>query len=271
MDKNRPLDGFRIINTRTRTQASELTGLLTDLGAEVKEMPAIEVIYVDERGNLGKEVKRIDRYDWIVFTSANAVKSFFNILKKLGMNINALNGCKIACIGKGTAKAVNYFSVDVNIISKRAVAESLVERLKESGPWIDKSVLIPCAEKTRDVILQSLKQWGADVTSSTAYHTVLPHSVDNSLLKLIIDRDYDIITFTSSSTCLNLVNIIGEHRFDSIKSNMKAASIGPVTTATMRKLGLNPVVEAKESSLPGLVESITEYLTGDCHPTRFIQ
>lgn len=265
METNKPLAGFRILNTRSRTQASELTKLLTHLGADVKEIPTIEIIYVDEKSSLAQEIQRVNRYDWIVFTSSNAVKIFFTLLKTFGLNTNTLKGCKIASIGKGTAKAVTSYSITVDVLSKRAVAESLVECLKENGPWTGKKVLLPSAKKTRNVLPHSLKQWGADVTTVTAYTTVIPQRVDKKLLQLILEKKYDIITFTSSSTCLNLLKILGEDRFNSIRLHMKAASIGPITTATMKNLGLNPVVEAKESTLPALVEGLTEYLTASCY------
>lgn len=260
--ENKPLFGKRIINTRTRSQASELSGLLVELGAEIIEMPTIEIqAAVKKGGSLERAVGRVGTYDWLVFTSPNGVDAFFNILLDKSGDVRALGKARIASIGPGTTAAIGKYRVHVDCTAKDAVAEGLVASLKDFAPWKGRTVLLPRAEKARDVLPRALAAWGAKVTVVPAYRTVRPRkeAADASAVDFVINGHYDLITFSSSSTFENFMMFFDKKEFARIASGLRAASIGPVTSASIKAAGIMPVVEAREHTIPGLVKAIKEY------------
>ena len=169
---------------------------------------------------------------------------------------------RIACIGPSTADTVREFHLKVDVVSNDAVAEKLVEALQnESSSWEDVRVLLPRAEEARDVLPESLRKWGAQVDVVTAYRTIPAGMAKQHIIDDIIESKYDIITFSSSSTFTNFVKLIGGQNLDRIRGSLKAASIGPVTSATIRASGVEPCVEAGFHTIAGLVEAIERYIT----------
>lgn len=258
--EDKPLWGKRVINTRSRAQASALSVRLSQLGAEVIDLPTIEVVAEGAGSQLEHEVDRAAEFDWIIFTSPNGVEAFFDLLLQRTGDVRSIGNARIACIGPGTAKAVNAYHVSDALTAGKAVAEGLIEDLEKQGPWEDVKVLIPRAEQARDLLPDTLREWGADLTVVTAYRTVRPSKADKELLDSIVTGDYDIITFSSSSTFINLVALLGEERFRKARGTLRGASIGPVTSATMREQGVDPLTEAIECTIPGLVRAIEEIL-----------
>lgn len=256
-----PLFGRRIINTRSRAQASEFSVQLQDKGAEVLELPTIEIQPVEPDSPLARETDHLSGYDWILFTSPNGVRVFFDLLLHRQGDVRVLGNVSIGSIGPGTSQELERFHVKPTVTAKEAVAEGLLRVLKEHGPWKDKNILIPRAQEARDVLPETLKKWGARVNIFTAYKTVKPKGKDAEILSLIEDGKYDLITFSSSSTFENFAALLGPARMKKIKKGLKAASIGPVTTSAIRKAGIKPKLEARDHTIPGLVRAIEGYLS----------
>jgi uroporphyrinogen III methyltransferase/synthase len=254
-----PLFGKKIINTRSRSQASEFSSQLRDLGAEVLELPTIETVPVGKTSVLAKTIKNLGKYQWLIFTSPNGVDAFFNLLFQIHGDVRVLAGIKLASIGPGTTKAIEKYSIKPAVTAREAVAEGLVRDLQKVGSWEGVRVLLARAEKARDVLPQTLKQWGAKVDVVTAYRTVLPFGADPAVLKDILDGNYDLMSFSSSSTFDNFIALAGKAKLSKVRQTLKAASIGPVTSASIRACGIEPRLEAKEHTIPGLVKTICEY------------
>ncbi len=257
--KKRPLYGRRIINTRSRHQASMLTKSLADLGAEIIEFPTIEIKFETDSSELRDSIDNIQNYDWLIFTSTNSVHAFLKGLLKKYNDIRILGKIKIGCVGTGTAKAITSYHIQPDIIAKESVAEGLITELKSADSWTNRHILIPRAEKARNILPEALSGWGAKVQTVTVYKTVKPTDINRHVLEDIMENRYDLITFTSSSTVKNLTGILRDENLEEALKNIKTASIGPITTASIVDLGNKPVTEAREHNIPGLVKAIREY------------
>lgn len=254
--EKKPLFGKRILITRTREQASKLRKALTEHGAQVVEIPTIEVrpLWGEENLSIFQE---LSKYDWLVFTSENGVKFFFERLFSLGLDVRALGGCKIAVIGPATMKPLQRRGIIADLMpTKDYTQEGLVEAFKE----IDlkgKRILLVRAKVAREVLPLSLKERGAEVEILPIYETVKPKEVGKSLREAF-QEGIDLITFTSSSTVENFFKILEEDNLE-LSKEVILASIGPVTSQTLRERGYNPHIEAKEYTISGLVEAILDY------------
>jgi uroporphyrinogen III methyltransferase/synthase len=257
--ESRPLFGRTIINTRSRRQASALTGWLEELGARVLEMPTIDITPAGRGSELEKTMANLAKYDWIVFTSPNGVESFFSMLRETRGDVRALANARIASIGPATGAAIGKYCVRADVTASRAVAEGLIEELEKHGPWKGKKVLAPRAAQARDILPETLRKWGACVDIVTAYTTSPAKDANPETLTAVEKNAYDIITFTSSSTVTGFIALLGEKKFRALNHTLKAASIGPVTTKTMRDAGIEPMVVAREHTIDGLVEAVKEH------------
>ena len=247
--ESRALFGKKIIVTRTRKQASKLSTALENLGATVFEIPTIEIEPV-ENSTLDQKISELAKFDWIIFTSSNGVEIFFDRLKQSGKDARALGGIKIAVIGKSTAETLEKFSLTADLIPEKFVAESLLESF-EKIPVAGQNFLIPRAETARDVLPDGLQKLGANVEVVAAYRTKIPESTEKI-------PDADLVTFTSSSTVKNFVEMFGIETL----SKIPAASIGPITSETIRSFNVEPVVTAEEFTISGLVNAIEKYFRG---------
>jgi uroporphyrinogen-III synthase len=261
---------MRILVGRAHHQASELSSRLRELGAEVLEIPFIAMRKPRSYKPLDKAVKNLPAYDWLIFTSVNGVEAFWDRLRRCRVQETALRHLKIAAIGPATQRAIESHGLKVDVMPREYVAESVVLSLrrKVSG----KRVLLARAKVARDVIPRELRQTGAQVDVVQAYATIIPQASRRRLRALLNDpqRRPDVITFTSSSTVKNFVALLEKPRgrglglispqrrprqIDGL-ANMRLASIGPVTSATLRELGLQVDIEATEYTIPGLVDAI---------------
>ncbi|WP_026760114.1 uroporphyrinogen-III C-methyltransferase [Selenomonas ruminantium] len=249
----RPLFGKRILVTRARNQASKLTAKLENLGAEVLEAPAISMVDpADNYAALDKAIDHVADYHWLIFTSANGVGRFFARLFKAGKDARALGYAKIAAIGSATAEKLKQYGLVADVIPQEYRAEGVVEALKGKLPPHAK-ILIPRAEEAREVLPDTLREMGAEVEVAPAYRTVCGQVDGEALAADIKAGRIDLVTFTSSSTVKNLVNIIGSAE---VLKGVKTACIGPVTADTAKSLGIEPDIIAKEYTIDGLVEAI---------------
>src|SRR5437588_6251286 len=252
--EKRPLSGKRIVVTRSRKQASALSGKLRALGAHVFELPTIRIEPPTDLREFAELVQDAHTYDWIVFTSANGVEAFFEIFFKLYDDAREIGAAKIAAIGPATAQRVKDFRLHVDLQPEEFIAEAVVKEFEKGGGVENLRVLIARAEKARDLLPKQLSGMGAIVDEAFAYQTV-PETRDvTGAHRRFSTEGADLITFTSSSTVEN---------FLALKlpwpAGMKVASIGPITSATARERGLSVDVEAKRHDVTGLIEAIRKF------------
>ena len=250
-----PLAGKRIVITRSRPQSSALREPLEQLGAEVIEIPTIEIRNPDSWAPLDGAIARIEEFDFLILTSVNGVEKLLERLKACGCETSALTGLEVGAIGPATAAALERAGVQVDFVAREYRAEGLVEAL-EGRDLVGKAFLIPRAKIARDLVPRVLAERGAHVEVVEAYHTILP-TLPVEVVDRLRDRPPDLVTFTSSSTATNFARLIEEHNLMA-QASVKAASIGPVTSETARRLGFDVIVEAARSTIPGLVDAITK-------------
>lgn len=254
-----PLAGCRVLITRARRQAGALASLLRRKGARVTHIPAIEVRAPRSYAALDRALKNIARYDWLIFTSVNGVEAMWKRMAKRKVRVAALRRLKVAAIGPATKAEVERRGLAVEVMPHEYIAESVVWALRRKVRG--KRVLLVRARVARDVIPRELRRAGARVDVVEAYQTELPKG-SAVRLKAVLSSGRgrpDYITFTSSSTAQNLVALLGG-RAEQLRG-VRLASIGPVTSATLRKLGLKPAVEAREYTIPGLVAALVRAAT----------
>ncbi len=251
-----PLFGKRIAITRTREQASVLREELAALGAEVIEIPTIAIRPPDSWEPLDSAIRRLEEFHYLLVTSANGVNHFLARLEAAGRDSRALKGLTIGAIGPATAAEFARAGVKVDLLPKEYVAEGLLVALGERD-LRGKAFLIPRARVARDVVPRALEERGARVEVVEAYQTVLPDLSQQELARLLTPPP-DVITFTSSSTAANFAKLVGEERVVEMLRGAVVASIGPITSATLRKLGVNVSVEAQEATMAGLARAIAD-------------
>ena len=257
MSKHRPLSDLRILVGRARHQAGALSSGLRKLGAEVIEIPFIEIRRPRSYKALDSALKNLASYDWLILTSVNGVEAFWDRMKKKRVTTRDLQHLKIAAIGPATKSAIEAHGLRVHVVPKEYVAESVVKSLRKKVAG--KRVLLARAKVARDVIPRELRKLGAHVDVVEAYETVIPKPSRVRLRGVLRDpkRRPHVITFTSSSTVRNFVTLLGKNAVLE-RFRPRFASIGPVTSATLRELGLPVDIEARQYTIPGLIQAIAK-------------
>jgi uroporphyrinogen III methyltransferase/synthase len=259
---HRPLFGETILVTRTRTQASELSSQLRDLGARVLECPTIAIEPAGEEA-LRAALGNIGVYQWLVLTSPNGVERFCRGLADCGGDARRLAGVRLAAIGPGTASRLADFGLRADLVPAEAVGESLAQALVEAGAGQGTRVLLARATDARDVVPETLRRAGAEVTEVGLYRTVLPPKVDEAALEAVAQGEVTLVTFTSSSTAQHFARLVEERRgrdvLDHVRRTVNVAAIGPITAATARELGFGVAVESSEHTIAGLVAAIARW------------
>jgi uroporphyrinogen III methyltransferase/synthase len=258
----RPLFGKRIVVTRSREQAAELVDLLEALGAEPIEAPMIRVAPPDDYGPLDKAVASAGTYDWIVFTSANAVEAFMRRLTVGDGDIRDLKGVRLVAIGPATAERLARHGLKVDLRPEESRAEAIVQSLRDLGDIKGRRFLLPRADIAREVLPDELRRSGADVTEVIAYRTVLAEverEGDPDIYRMLLEKRIDVVTFTSASTVKNFVQIFGAEQAPDLLNATKVASIGPVTAEAAEQYGIRTAIMPKEYTIPALVEAIVEH------------
>jgi len=246
-----PLFGQRIVVTRPREQAAALSDRLRSLGAEVIPLPTIEILPPDDWGPLDAAIEVLDTYDWLIFTSANGVRHFVERLDVSDHDLRDIRA-KICAIGPATAESLARLHIKVDRTPEEYVAESLLAAL--TGEELrGKRILLPRACVARDVIPVELEKRGATVNVVSAYQTVVPEDVAARVERLFEGSSKpDWVTFTSSSTVRNFVSVCPVERLEGVR----VASIGPITSATVRELDIRVDVEASRYTVGGVVDAI---------------
>ncbi len=251
-----PLRGKRVLITRAEKQAAKLSGLLREHGAEVIEVPVIEIREPDSYAALDQALHKILSYDWLVLTSVNGVEALFARLAAVGFDETALQHLKIAAIGPATEQAIADRGLVVDLVPEKYVAEEVVRLLRKHVKA--QRVLLVRAKVARDVIPNELTAAGAKVDVVEAYETIVPEEAKAKLLAAFADERTmpEIITFSSSSTVRNFLALILGTDIPKKLQGVQFASIGPVTSGTLREYALPVHIEAEDYTMEGLVEAI---------------
>jgi uroporphyrinogen III methyltransferase/synthase len=249
--ESRPLFGKRIVVTRASTQAPLLSEKLRDLGADVIAMPATRIARLDLT-LLREAIARLDDYQWLIFTSQNAVAIFWDQLLGAGRDARTLAGISIAAVGPATAGALLEHGLVVDVVPERFVAESLLEKLASRDDIAGANVLYVTAEGAREVLPEGLERLGAIVDRIDAYRSTNDGTGAARLARALEKGTVDLVTFTSASSVRGYVDAIGEE----LSRRAPAASIGPATSEAIAAAGIELKVEARESTIDGLVADI---------------
>jgi uroporphyrinogen III methyltransferase / synthase len=265
--ERRPLFGKRILVTRTRQQASELSAKLAALGAQVVEAPTIDIASPaeDEWPEIDKILMHIPAYDWVVFTSANGVRATWDRLRHLTFDARHFGANNVAAIGDATARELAAIGIVPDLIPEKFVGEELAAALKThigASEMASKRFLLLRADIARPVLREELEKMGAQVEDVAIYDTIRPASLPEEVITALNAAEADrphLVTFTSASTANNLWDLLTPEQRQAV-AKMQRASIGPITTAALNKLGngeWKPTIEATTHNIEGLVEAIT--------------
>lgn len=251
--EKKPLFGKNVMVTRTRLQSSSLVEKIADLGGNPIEVPTIKIEKIENNALLEKEIENIKDYSYLVLTSKNAVEIFFDKLKEMKLDCRALANIKVCAVGTATAKAIVDKGINPDIVPKKFVSEELFEEIKPNLTSEDK-ILIPRAKNARDYLVDKLSEI-CSVSEVHTYETVIDNEMKEEILELLENESIDYITFASSSSASNFVEIIGKENIDKL-DNTKIISIGPITTNTIKELKLDLHREAEEATINSVVEAL---------------
>jgi uroporphyrinogen-III synthase len=254
-----PLARRTILVTRARRQAGRLSDELRALGANVLEVPAIEIAPPDSYAALDDALGHLSQYQWLIVTSANGAEALRERMSALGIHAGALAPLQVAAVGASTAQALRDTGLPVAVTPREYVAESLLEALGDRAKG--QRVLLARAAVARDLIPDALRAQGATVDVVDAYRTVIPAESVTAVRTIFGPGGHppDAATFTSSSTVTNFLALLREADV-AAPATMKAVSIGPITSATLRENGWEPAAEADPHDLSGLVEAVARAL-----------
>lgn len=248
-----PLAGKRILVTRARHQASQLSAELNKLGATPIEIPAIEILPPESFKALDAALTNLNRYQWLILTSVNAVRAMLGRMAALGIAPAAFSRVRIAAVGATTARALGEAGLTPSVTPREYVAESLLEALPED--MAEARVLIARAAVARDLVPEALSSRRAHVDIAEAYRTVLPQESVAKMVEAFAGQRPDAATFASSSAVTNFLHLIQAAGLSGRINSLPAISIGPITSHTLRDHGWEPSAEADPHDIPGLVEA----------------
>ena len=244
--------------TRAGAQADSLVEQLQRAGVEVLEFPTIEIQPPASFAGLDEAVQKIERYDWLIFTSVNSVTPFLARLRLAGKSAAAVSSLKVGAIGPETAKRLASAGISASLVPARYQAEGLLDAVKPETMKA-KRVLIPRAAEAREILPETLRAWGAWVDVVIAYRTACPDVDVGPLAELLRRRQIDVITFTSSSTVTNFVRLFGNKNLAEIAGASAIACIGPITAQTVAQWGGHADIVAGEFTTAGLTRAIVEH------------
>jgi uroporphyrinogen III methyltransferase/synthase len=256
LDKS--LVGKCIVVTRARAQARSLVQQIEDLGGEVIEFPTIEIQPLENFAALDAAVGKIESYDWLMFTSVNGVEPFLSRLRHVGKTVDMLAHLDVGAIGPETAKELAAAGITCCLVPERFQAEGILDKVTPKR-MRGKRILIPRAAAAREVLPDTLRQWGATIDVVVAYRTIVPPTDIEPLVKRMRQREIDVITFTSSSTVKNFAALFKGHSFSEIVTGSTIACIGPITAHTVAQLGGHVEILAEEFTIRGLVRAIVSH------------
>jgi len=258
----RPLFGKRVLVTRPREQAADLVDRLESMGAHAIEAPMIRIVAPEDFGPLDDACARVGEFDWIVFSSANAVESFMERLLSGPRDLRALHGVKLCAIGPATAERLAPYRLKIDLIPAEHRAEGVVRALTEDEAIRGARVLLPKGDIGRELVADELKKHGADVTEVIAYRTVVAEPEregEPDIYRMLLDRRIDVVTFTSPSAVRHFVRVLGAEPAADLLRTTVVASIGPVTAEAAALHNIQTTIVPAHYTVPGLVDAIVKY------------
>lgn len=256
--EKKPLFGKRILVTRSREQASVLSEALEALGAEPVEFPTISVAEPEDFGPLDRAIEGLGRYKWVIFTSVNGVDAFLKRLRYNRKDIRGLYGARLCAIGPKTREALEKNGLIVDYVPVEFRAEEILKVLQGKVAPGDR-VLLPRADIARKILPEALKGLGAVVDEVTTYRTLAGEGQAGRVAEMLKKGEIHVITFTSSSTVRNFVQMLGMPDLQDLLAGVTVACIGPVTADTATELDVKVDLVAGEYTIEGLVGSILKY------------
>ena len=265
----RPLFGVRIVVTRPRAQAAELVTRLEQLGADPVEVPTIKIVAPKDSAPLDGACAQIGEFDWVVFTSANAVSHFMRRLLAGPGDVRDLKDVKLCAVGPATAEALSQYSLRIDLVPEEYRTEGVIRALRQDRDLTGMRILLPRADLARDLLPAGLRQAGANVTSVTAYRTA-PVDLEGAgapdIYRLLLERLVDIVTFTSGSSVKNFVRVLGANQAADLLRRVDVACIGPVTAAVATRLGVSTTIMPADFTVPAMVRAIVDHVTARGRP-----
>lgn len=259
----RPLFGRRVLVTRAADQIGGFSRMLEERGAQVVECPTIQLAPPETWDGVDAAIERLPDTDWLILTSANAVRFFFERLHELGRDSRSLGRCRVCAVGPKTAEALHVQGIRPDLLPDEYTAEGVLaafSRLDMRGS----SVLFPKADRARDLIPPGLEQMGATVVSPVLYRTLMPERLPDEALQALEQGYLDAVTFSASSTVSNLALLVGgPERLQTLLSGVAVASIGPITSKTCRELGLTVAIEPVNATLDELAAALERFFPPD--------
>lgn len=259
MNTARPLDGKRIVVTRAIEQARGLKLRLENMGAVVMLFPAVSFSEPPDTAELDRSIQNLGQVDWILFTSANAVRFFAERCRKLGVEPSDVGDCRCAAVGPATASAVAATGFSVDHVAQEFLGTALAREL--SATLAGKKILLPRSERARADLPDALKSVGAEVTEVVAYHTGGVGAVEPGVMLAIREADVDVISFFSPSAVENMRGELGEETFSRLGANAAMAAVGPVTAAALRDAGFRVSIEAPLATAESMASAIADYFS----------
>ncbi|HUR32825.1 MAG TPA: uroporphyrinogen-III C-methyltransferase [Vicinamibacterales bacterium] len=266
----RPLFGKRILVTRPREQAAEFVSLLQALGADPIEAPMIRIVPPTDYAPLDEACNGIDRFDWAVFTSGNAVEAFMGRLLASAADVRALKSVRICAIGAGTAERFTRYGIKVDLIPPESRAESVIQALLEEGAVQGQRVLLPRADIGREVIGEELRKRGAAVEEVIAYRTIAidpERDGEPDVYRMLLDRRIDVVTFTSPSSVRSFAELYGADAAADLLHSTDVAAIGPVTAEAAAQLGITCTIVPAQYTIQAMCAAIVTHFEAIGTPT----
>ena len=258
----RPLFGKRILVTRPKDQGVDLVERLEAMGAEAIEAPMIRIEPPDDFGPMDEACARAGEFDWIVFSSANAVDAFMNRLLSGPRDLRALGGVRVCGVGPATAERLAHHGVKVDLTPPEYRAEALLRALTDRGSVKGLKILLPHADIGRELIADELRKQGADVTEVVAYRTVAvdaDRDGEPDVYRMLLEHRIDVVTFTSASAVRNIVRVLGVEPAVDLLASTVVACIGPVTAEAAAQANITTTIQPANYTIPALVDAIAKH------------
>ena len=258
----RPLFGKRILVTRPKDQSIELVERLEAMGAEAIEAPMIRILPPADYAELDDACARAGEFDWIIFSSANAVEAFMDRLLEGPADLRALGGVKLCGVGPATAQSLADYGLKVDLTPPEYRAEAVLRALSGGDGVRGLKLLLPHADIGRDLLADELRKQGADVSDVIAYRTVAVEADregDPDIYRMLLERSVDVVTFTSASAVRNFVRILGAEPAADLLGSTVVACIGPVTAEAAAQFSIQTTIQPADYTIPALAEAIARY------------
>ena len=252
-----PLAGARVVVTRARAQAGELTAALEALGAEVIELPTIRIVPPADPEPLRRAAAEAASFDWIVFTSVNAVERFAAALEGTGGDVRRLRGVRVCAVGPATAAALAARGARADVVPEAFVSDAAAGAMSAVDELRGRRILLPRASAARAALPEALRAAGARVVEVEAYATELDGRGAEAVRERLAAGEVDVVTFTAGSTVRAFAALVGTQL-----GRARVAAIGPVTSAAAREVGIRVDAEAAEHTVEGLVQAVRELYEG---------